>query len=187
MSFRGSQNAQTVTFLGMNNASSSISHLGVSSIEEFKDIVIYSLRQNQDSLPRLHYWFLTAPPMSSPPLLSLISNCLNLPSETQGRSWKLKPVTYKLEAGNTERPLCPGAPQGPVWFHIHPANCPLTDTPTHTHRVLSGFTSILPTAFQHTHTHTHTHTHISFLKTWYTASVQYLLTSKPTLTCILIS
>jgi len=31
-------------------------------------------------------------------------------------------------------------------------------TPTHTHRVLSGFTSILPTAFQHTHTHTHTHT-----------------------------
>ena len=55
MSFCGSQNAQTVTFLGINNASSSISHLGFSSIEEFKDIVIYSLRQNQDSLPRLHY------------------------------------------------------------------------------------------------------------------------------------
>ena len=86
-----------------------------------------------------------------------------------------------------------------------------THTPTHTHRVLFGFTSILPTALWHTHTHTHTHaqgsvwfhihpanclpthtrthTHISFLKTWYTASIQYLLTSKPTvtLTCILIS
>ena len=38
-----------MTFLGMKNASSSISHLGFSSIEEFKDIVMYSLRQNQDS------------------------------------------------------------------------------------------------------------------------------------------
>ena len=42
MSFCGSQDAQTVTFLGMKNASSSISHLGFSSIEEFKDIVIFS-------------------------------------------------------------------------------------------------------------------------------------------------
>ena len=35
----------------------------------------------QDPAPRLHYCFLTAPPLSLHPLPSLISTCLNCPSE----------------------------------------------------------------------------------------------------------
>ena len=71
---------------------------------------MYSLRRNQDPAPRLHYCFLTAPP------LSLISNCLNLPSGTQGRSWKLESIPHKQEMGDTERLSCPAAPQGPAWL-----------------------------------------------------------------------
>ena len=43
----------------------------------------------------------------------LISNCLNQPIGTQGRSWRLESIPYKQNTGNTERFLCPGAPQGP--------------------------------------------------------------------------
>ena len=50
---------------------------------------VYPLRGNQDPVPRLHYCFLTVPPLSHHPLPSLISNCLNLPVGTQGRSWRL--------------------------------------------------------------------------------------------------
>ena len=46
---------------------------------------VYSLRRNQDPAPRLHYCFLTSPPLSLHPLPSLISNCLNLPFKTRGR------------------------------------------------------------------------------------------------------
>ena len=57
--------------------------------------------------------------LSLHPLPSLISNCLNLPFGTQGRSWRLESVPYKQEMGDTERlTWCPGAPQGPAWFHL---------------------------------------------------------------------
>ena len=46
---------------------------------------IYSLRRNQDPAPRLHYCFLTVPPLFLHPLPSLISNCLNLPFGTQAQ------------------------------------------------------------------------------------------------------
>ena len=49
---------------------------------------MYPLRQNQDPAPRLHYCFLSAP-LSLHPLPSLMSNFLNLPFGTQGRSWRL--------------------------------------------------------------------------------------------------
>ena len=52
------------------------------------------------------------------PLPSLISNCLNLCFGTQGRSWRLRPIPYKQETGDTDRPPCPEAPQGPVDFRI---------------------------------------------------------------------
>ena len=39
----------------------------------------------------------------------LISNCLNLPFQTQGRSRRLKPFSYK-EMGDAERLLYPGQP-----------------------------------------------------------------------------
>ena len=76
---------------------------------------VYPLRRNQDPVPRLLYCFLTASPLSLHPLPSLISNGLYLPFGTQGRSWKLK---TKKETGDTERLPCPGAPQGPAWFHF---------------------------------------------------------------------
>ena len=44
---------------------------------------MYSLKWNQDPAPRLHYSFLASPPLSLHALPSLISNCLNLPFQTQ--------------------------------------------------------------------------------------------------------
>ena len=37
---------------------------------------MYPLKGNQDPAPRLHYCYLTAPPLSLHPFPSLISNCL---------------------------------------------------------------------------------------------------------------
>ena len=51
--------------------------------------------------------FLAAPP--------LISNCLNLPCGTQGRSWRLESCLQEM--GDKKRPPCSGAPQGPARFH----------------------------------------------------------------------
>ena len=56
---------------------------------------MYPLRWNQGPAPRLYYCFLAAPPLSLHPLSSLISNCLNLPFGTQGRSWRLESLPYK--------------------------------------------------------------------------------------------
>ena len=67
------------------------------------------MRRNQDPAPSLHYC-LTALPLFLHPLPSVISNCLNLPFETQGRSRRLKPFTYKQETGDMERLLYPGEP-----------------------------------------------------------------------------
>ena len=55
-----------------------------------------------DTALRLHQP-LTASLLLLYPLPSLISNCLNLPVGTQGRSWSLKPILYKQETGDTER------------------------------------------------------------------------------------
>ena len=56
---------------------------------------MYSLRWNWDPGPRLQCCFLAAPPSSSYPLPVLISNCLNLPFGTQGRSRRLESIPYK--------------------------------------------------------------------------------------------
>ena len=60
-----------------------------SSIKSSKILLCVSLEMEQDPAPRLHYCFLSAPPLSLHPLPSLISNYLNLPFGTQGRSWRL--------------------------------------------------------------------------------------------------
>ena len=63
------------------------------------------LRRNQDPAPLLHYCFLM-------PFLCfcipshLMSNCLNLPFGTQGRSRRLKPFSYKQETRDTEKSFC---------------------------------------------------------------------------------
>ena len=55
---------------------------------------VYSLRRNQDPARRLHYYFLTAPPLFLHSLLSEISNCLNLPFGTQGKSRRLNEADF---------------------------------------------------------------------------------------------
>ena len=68
-----------------------ILHLGggPSSVEELKDSIMRSpFSGNQDPLSRL-YHHLIVPPLFLYPLPSLISNCLNPPFGTQGRSRRL--------------------------------------------------------------------------------------------------
>ena len=53
-------------------------------------------------------------------LPSLISNCLNLPLGTQGRSRRLSEAHFlKTRNGDTKRLLCSGAPQGPAGLYHH--------------------------------------------------------------------
>ena len=59
---------------------------------------MYPLRGNKDPVPRLHYCFLTALPLSLNLLPSLISNYLNLPFGTQGRSWRLDEACVPVPA-----------------------------------------------------------------------------------------
>ena len=64
--------------------------------EELKDelLYIYSLRRNQDPALSPHYCFLTTPPLFLHSLPFLISNCLNLFFETQGRSGRLNEAYF---------------------------------------------------------------------------------------------
>ena len=64
---------------------------------------MYPLRSNQDPAPRLHSCFLAALPLSLHPFPSGISNSLNLPFGTQGRSWRLE------SRNGTDRLPCLGA------------------------------------------------------------------------------
>ena len=97
---------------------SDFTFLFFSFVKELKDILKCSLRQRQSPVPRLHYCFLAAPPLSLHPLPYLIINYLNLLIRTQGKSPRLESVPYKQETGDTERLRYPGAPQCPAWFHI---------------------------------------------------------------------
>ena len=59
---------------------------------------------------------------------SLISNYLNLPFGTQGRSWRLKPFPYKQEMGDTEEGKAFAlvrALQGPASLHRKDFEAPL--------------------------------------------------------------
>ena len=72
------------------------------------------LRGNQDPAPRLCCSFLTVPPWSLHPLPSLISNCLNLPLGTQGRSWRLNEAPFlKTRDGGHREMFVPRSPTGP--------------------------------------------------------------------------
>ena len=90
---------------------------GSNSVEELKDIVMHiSLRRNQD-----HVWRLYQPLIVSPlfryPLPFLISNCLNPPFRTQGRSRRLNEA-YILPTRNGEHrtDLYSRAPESPAQF-----------------------------------------------------------------------
>ena len=78
--------------------------------ETQKYCFVHFLSQKEDPAPRLHYSFLTVPPLFLHPFSSLISICLNLSFGTQGRSggW-MKSISYKQETGDTER-ICTWEP-----------------------------------------------------------------------------
>ena len=78
---------------------------------------VYPLRRSQDPAPRLHYFFLTAPPLLLRPLPPLINNSLNLPPGTQGRSKRLNEVYSLHKNWGHGKGFLPGrAPQGPAVF-----------------------------------------------------------------------
>lgn len=77
------------------------------------------LRRNQYPAPRLHYCFLTAPPLLLHPLPSLICNCLNLPFGAQGRSRRQKSLFLQTKNREHRRVFVAWrAPQSPAWFHF---------------------------------------------------------------------
>lgn len=60
------------------------------------------MRRNQDLALRLHCVSWLFLPCLLHLLPFLVSNCLNLPFRTQGRSWRTKKlISYKQETGNT--------------------------------------------------------------------------------------
>ena len=111
------QPSRQMVYSGMKNAG--IFHFGGFSCVKSSKVIcyLYPLRWNQDPAPRLCYCFLTVPPLSVYTLPSLISNCLNLPFGTQGRSRRLESVPSNKQQG-TQRLLFPGALQSPALFTV---------------------------------------------------------------------
>ena len=70
-------------------------------------LLCVSLEWKPGPVPRLHYWFLTASPLSLHRFPFLISNCLNLPVGTQGRSRKL---SEESENWGTQEGFCAQEP-----------------------------------------------------------------------------
>ena len=104
-----------LNFSGMKNVE--IFHLlGFNSRKSLKTLLCVSLEGSQDPAPRLHYFFLAAPPLSLHPFPSWISNCSDLPFGTQGKPWRLESFPYKKQG--TERLPCTGTPQGPSRFPL---------------------------------------------------------------------
>ena len=95
-----------------------ILHLGGgSSSVELKDIVMHIfLSRNQDPVSRLYHYLIVSP-LFLDPLPFLISNCLNPPFGTQGRSRMLNEA-YILQTRNGEHRtnLYSRAPQSPAQF-----------------------------------------------------------------------
>ena len=119
MSFWGSQGYQTVTFSlewRMLHQIVNVFHfLRVLVLQKSAKILLcVSLEVEPASCPKAALLFFDCSSLVLESLPSLISNCLNLPFGTQGRSWRLEPIPYKQEVGDIERLLCPGPPQGPA-------------------------------------------------------------------------
>ena len=82
---------------------------------------MYPLGGNQDPAPGLYYCFLTVPPLSLHPLLSLIINCLSLSLGSQGRLCRLKEVHFlKTRSGECRKAFVPRSPTGPCSVAFHP-------------------------------------------------------------------
>ena len=95
---------------------------GLSYSEELRDVSdcsVCPLRRSQYPAPRLHYCFLTVPPLLLHPLPSLIRNCLTLPFGAQGRSRRQKSLFLQTKnRGHRRVFVARRAPQSPAWFHF---------------------------------------------------------------------
>ena len=70
------------------------------------------LEEEPGPCPMLHYSFLISPPLFLHSLTSLISNCLNLPFATQGRSRRLNETYFpQTRNGGHRNDLYLGGPQ----------------------------------------------------------------------------
>ena len=93
----------------------------------------YPLRRNQDPAPRLHYDFLTAPPLFLHPLPSLISSCLNLPFGTQVRSRRLNEAHFLQTRNGGHRKICTReSPTGSCSVSLEAYSLQRPKTPKHT-------------------------------------------------------
>ena len=84
---------------------------GFSAVKSSKMLSWVSLEGEPGPAPRLHYCVSTVPPLSLHPFPSLIGNCLHLPFGSQGRSRRLKSVSYKQEMGDRKASM-PRNPTG---------------------------------------------------------------------------
>ena len=120
------------------------SEWGSYSAEKFKDITYISwgaIRTRPQGCSIVS-WLLIASLL----ILSLfwLTNIgVSLLELREGHGRWMKPIFYKQETGNTDRLLCPGAPQYLAQFHSVFMLVPVGASGVHT--------------FTHTHTHTHTH------------------------------
>ena len=98
--------------------------MGVSvSAKRLKDNCVYPMMGNQDSALRLHYilFLWTVPPLSHIPSLPWLATAWTCRLELrEGHGGWMKPISCNQEMVDTERLLCPGAPQGPARYQqIH--------------------------------------------------------------------
>ena len=93
---------------------------GSVSAKQLKILLCVSLEGEPGPCPKLDHRFLTAPLFCPHPLPFLITNCLNLPFGTQGRSWSLH-ETYFLQTRNWghRKASIHRVPQSPACFHCH--------------------------------------------------------------------
>ena len=90
--------------------------MGVLVLQKSSNILLcVSLEGEPGPCPKAARFFsLTIPPLSLHPLLSMISNCLNLPFGIQGRSWKLNEAYFiKIRHGGHRKAFVPRNLIGP--------------------------------------------------------------------------
>ena len=81
---------------------------------------VYTLKRNQDTAPRLHYFLLIATPFSLYPSLTWLVTVLICHLELwKDQGGRMKPIFYKWETGDTERSLYLGALECPAPFPSH--------------------------------------------------------------------
>ena len=84
-----------------------------------KILICISLEEDPGPCSKAALLFFDYSSLSLHPLPSSISNCLNLPFGTQGRSWRLNEAYFlQTRNGGHRKGFGPRSPTGPAWFHM---------------------------------------------------------------------